>query len=214
MKALLINDIHSQKHHFIIMILFNLFFLYGTLAVEKHYNYFSTMNLVKIMNLAFSLIPYYSLKADENTAFLKLALTMPLSRSQFVHEKYLFGILTGFFQMILAVFIGTAALFRGLIGCEECWGLAISVFLGALTVQALAIPVKFQFSSDYSTIVMFVLYFMIPLILIFLMPLEFWMILGFFNAVSLKVLFSAPVVLALVLISWEISLSAFKKKDI
>lgn len=149
MTGLLIKDLKllkSQKSFYTVFIIIAFGMLFTGMAPAAIINYFTML----ISMFTLSTISYDEL--DNGSAFL---FTLPISRKQYVAEKYVFGILTGGGVWCASVLLWILAGFlKGTAGIPaSIFELCLPLFL-VLVFLSVMVPLQLKFGMEKSRIVL------------------------------------------------------------
>lgn len=148
MKALLIKDwklLKGQKQFFIVVCVIALAFL------MTHTNPSFVISYVTVM---FSVFTTSTLQYDDYEKGMSYLLTFPVSRKEYVLEKYLFGVINmAAVSGVMLVAACAASKFRGLdTDMELMLVSAVSAMLVAVMFIIFTIPVQLKFGAEKSRI--------------------------------------------------------------
>lgn len=145
MKALLLKDLYSLKESRILLILMAavaLFMMFqgGAESISFVQSYVSAISAILVINV----IAYD--EADNGYVFL---FTLPVSRKQYVAEKYLFGWGTGILGWGFATILSEIGAVSGLSNPNSLrWAAYGAVLALLLIIQALVIPIQLKFGGQ------------------------------------------------------------------
>ncbi|MDP4151967.1 MAG: ABC-2 transporter permease [Bacillota bacterium] len=207
MKGLFLKDyfnlIRNSK------LLFTTLIFYGIFAITMN----SPSFVIGIIIFVFSMMVLTSFSYDDLAKWNIYAMTMPISRSSFILEKYCLSlalVLFGSLSSILITFI--TCMVRSLSIKPEWFLTAFVVSEIALIFISIMIPLIYKFGTEKSRI-MLILIMAVPFMLAFVlfkanipMPSD--------NFIK-GLMFASPVItLASLFLSYNISISIFSKKDL
>ena len=150
MKGLLVKDVmllKSQKQFFIVVLMFGVMFLFTNAEPFGAISYVTVLSAMCTVN---------TMSYDEFENGMGYLFTLPVTRINYVKEKYVFGILTTLFSMIfITVFsIGTCLMREILFSAKE-FGAVLAVDCAlAVLIFSLQIPVRLKFRAEKSTMAM------------------------------------------------------------
>ena len=172
--------------------------------------------------LVFGLSALNTISYDEMDNGYAFLFTLPISRADYVKEKYVYGILSSFLATFFAIVIGIGAnLFMTHMEITDIILTGIFSFLTVLIFLAINIPVRFRFSSDKARFVV------ISIMGIFLGTIVYLCSSGILSGnevtialsilsgltVTLRVLVAFVVIFLMLTISYFISVYIMRKKD-
>lgn len=159
MKGMFIKDlcIMKQQVRFFVLIVF--------LAVLLAANGPGVSVFLSYIMFVFSIFTLSTISYDEADNGMTYLLTLPVTRKQYVLEKYVFGIfLIGCSAVISFLLIPTGLMFR-----KETLNLQELIFTASVTVGivlvflAMTFPVQFKFGAEKGRIMMFIVFAVIML---------------------------------------------------
>lgn len=150
MKGLLIKDcrlLMRQKNFFLILVIVGL----GTMATSDEPGFF-----IGYLSFVFPMFVLSTISYDEfdnGNAFL---FSLPITRTEYVREKYVFGIVTGMAAWLSAVIVTTVYQLIVLPGFEVSeWILAsIAIIGGIVFLLSFMIPIHLKFGGEKGRIAM------------------------------------------------------------
>lgn len=216
MIGLLLKDfllMANQKSYFLFIV---------TLGIIISFTLGSATFVVGYIILVFGLSALNTISYDEMDNGYAFLFTLPISRADYVKEKYVYGILSSFLATFFAIVIGIGAnLFMTHMEITDIILTGIFSFLTVLIFLAINIPVRFRFSSDKARFVV------ISIMGIFLGTIVYLGSSGIFSGnevtialsilggltVTLRVLVAFAVIFLMLTISYFISVYIMRKKD-
>lgn len=148
MKGLLIKDLHlmkTQQRFFIIVIAIAII-----MALSMSDNFF-------LLGYMTFVIPLFSLSTigydefDNGNAFL---FTLPVSRKEYVYEKYCLGILLGAMSLVLGICLSVIFLLINNTPISETLTASPFIFETAVVFLSVMIPIQLKFGADKGRIAM------------------------------------------------------------
>lgn len=216
MNGLLLKDfllMANQKSYFLFIV---------TLGIIISFTLGSATFVVGYIILVFGLFALNTISYDEMDNGYAFLFTLPISRADYVKEKYIYGILSSLLATFFAIVIGIGAnLFMTRMEIMDIILTGIFSFLTVLIFLAINIPVRFRFSSDKARFVV------ISIMGIFLGTIvclgssgilsgnEITIALSILGGltVTLRVLVAFAVIFLMLTISYFISVYIMRKKD-
>lgn len=216
MNGLLLKDfllMANQKSYFLFIV---------TLGIIISIALGSATFVVGYIILVFGLFALNTISYDEMDNGYAFLFTLPISRADYVKEKYVYGILSSFLATFFAIVIGIGAnLFMTHMEITDIILTGIFSFLTVLIFLAINIPVRFRFSSDKARFVV------ISIMGIFLGTIVYLGSSGILSGnevtialsilsgltVTLRVLVAFVVIFLMLTISYFISVYIMRKKD-
>lgn len=216
MIGLLLKDfllMANQKSYFLFIV---------TLGIIISFTLGSATFVVGYIILVFGLSALNTISYDEMDNGYAFLFTLPISRADYVKEKYVYGILSSFLATFFAIVIGIGAnLFMTHTEITDIILTGIFSFLTVLIFLAINIPVRFRFSSDKARFVV------ISIMGIFLGTIVYLGSRGILSGnevtialsilggltVTLRVLVAFAVIFLMLTISYFISVYIMRKKD-
>lgn len=203
----------NQKSYFLFIV---------TLGIIISFTLGSATFVVGYIILVFGLFALNTISYDEMDNGYAFLFTLPISRADYVKEKYIYGILSSLLATFFAIVIGIGAnLFMTRMEIMDIILTGIFSFLTVLIFLAINIPVRFRFSSDKARFVV------ISIMGIFLGTIvclgssgilsgnEITIALSILGGltVTLRVLVAFAVIFLMLTISYFISVYIMRKKD-
>lgn len=216
MNGLLLKDfllMANQKSYFLFIV---------TLGIIISFALGSATFVVGYIILVFGLSALNTISYDEMDNGYAFLFTLPISRADYVKEKYVYGILSTLLATFFAIVIGIGAnLFMTHMEIMDIILTGIFSFLTVLFFLAINIPVRFRFSSDKARFVV------ISIMGIFLGTIVYLGSSGILSGnevtialsilsgltVTLRVLVAFAVIFLMLTISYFISVYIMRKKD-
>lgn len=216
MNGLLLKDfllMANQKSYFLFII---------TLGIIISFTLGSATFVVGYIILVFGLFALNTISYDEMDNGYAFLFTLPISRADYVKEKYIYGILSSLLATFFAIVIGVGAnLFMTRMEIMDIILTGIFSFLTVLIFLAINIPVRFRFSSDKARfVVISIMGFFLSIIVCLsssgiLSGNEITIALSILGGltVTLRVLVAFAVIFLMLTISYFISVYIMRKKD-
>lgn len=217
MRGLLIKDYHLTVRNK------QLFLVLAAIGVLMIITGNNPSFLVSYISLVSAMMVLTTITYDEFDKSMAFLLTMPVSRHQYVREKYIFGVLCTFIGWLLSTIVAVS--YQGFIHTDISWNefilpILIFLYLG-LIMLLLMIPVQLKFGGDNGKVV--ILAFVIIVIVISTLitkvcahyqfnPLQLLQSTILSNKLFLGV-FAVILHLVLIVISYECSLKIVLKKE-
>lgn len=211
MIGLLLKDIYVLKKYLKQIGFTFIFFMAFTVYLKSPYY------LIGMMVMMSTMMIITSMSYDEQVKWDKYALTMPLVRKDIVLSKYLLLILSAAVGTVFSTVIGciVAAVMK-LGGYGSIFLAAGIIFLIAITIFSILIPILFKFGVEKARIIMLVV-FAIPFFLVGgTVKLLQQMNVPMPSIETVKMMgFASPVVaLIIYFISYNISIAIYEKKEL
>ena len=154
MKGLFIKDLRlmkAQKHFFGVVLMMMVIFL----TVYTDFSF-----VIAYITVMFGFLTVSTISFDEQDNGLGYLLALPVSRSDYVKEKYLFSIATAIpGLLIVSVLAFAVSRIRGIDFVVEEWVMTTAVSLLIVGVMlSVVIPVQLKFGADKSRVVMLILF--------------------------------------------------------
>lgn len=216
MNGLLLKDfllMANQKSYFLFIV---------TLGIIISFTLGSATFVVGYIILVFGLFALNTISYDEMDNGYAFLFTLPISRADYVKEKYIYGILSSLLATFFAIVIGVGAnLFMTRMEIMDIILTGIFSFLTVLIFLAINIPVRFRFSSDKARfVVISIMGFFLSIIVCLsssgiLSGNEITIALSILGGltVTLRVLVAFAVIFLMLTISYFISVYIMRKKD-
>lgn len=202
MIGLILKDfinLKKQLKYIMFVVLFYLFFS----KMTDNISMFGAMAMI-----VFAMLPITALSFDEKANWDKYGLTMPVSRTKMVLSKYILGIISSIFALILN-FIG-----QTLLGAEinkEIMIAALITFALSLLFISLLLPVVFKLGVEKGRLLMFVVL-MAPTMLILLF--KDYITKPIFEEIFKNAFYIIPIVVIVIFVlSIMLSISIYKNKE-
>lgn len=202
MIGLILKDfinLKKQLKYIMFVVLFYLIFS----KMTDNISMFGAMAMI-----VFAMLPITALSFDEKANWDKYGLTMPVSRTKMVLSKYILGIISSIFALILN-FIG-----QTLLGAEinkEIMIAALITFALSLLFISLLLPVVFKLGVEKGRLLMFVVL-MAPTMLILLF--KDYITKPIFEEIFKNAFYIIPIVVIVIFVlSIMLSISIYKNKE-
>lgn len=153
MKGLLIKDLQllkSQKYSYIPGLIIGIVFIFFNNNVTFAATYLAVI---------FSTVAYSTINLDQYANGMGYLMTLPISRSSYVREKYLLYILVTLLSVMIAAFVTVAGAFvkHAAFQSEELTAALLAAFVTSVMMQSVMIPVLLKFGAEKSRIALAVI---------------------------------------------------------
>lgn len=153
MKALLKKDWYLMKDFKKVMILIMVFVIFVLFTESSNITF-----ILSYMTLLSSMMVVNTLSLDEEKNGNAFLFTLPVSRKEYVTEKYIFGILIGILGWLVAVagVVGVAVIKHLTIDWKDLATQGIVTFVILFMILAVAIPIQIKFGTEKGRIILIV----------------------------------------------------------
>lgn len=206
MKGLILKDflaIRSSARVYLFLIAFYSFISFSS----------SNLSLSVLGGVMMSMLPITAIAYDERSNFVHYALTMPVSKTDIVLSKYIFGIILAMLGALIS-FVSILFIGAGIPLVEKVFT-AVAAMCAGLLFQSFILPIVFKFGTEKGRLYMIAMFFL-PTVLILLLAKSPFAdsINNFAETITLNVVMVAfPIaVIAIYILSVIISLNITKNK--
>ncbi len=205
MKGLLLKDWYLTLKYARFLMLFAV--IYGVAGVFRQD--FAAFSILPVMMIA--LLPQTLVSYDEREKWTVYAQALPVSRAQYVTEKYLFG------ACCYAVYLAVLALLHLAAGTEDYGTLFAMQFSIGLLAPSVLLPLLFRFGSEkgrMAYLIVIAAFFGAAMVL---MQGASLVGRGGVTAIvsgALPALVLCPIMVAVYVLSWRIAIAMYQKREL
>ena len=207
MKGLLIKDfLNLRKYGRSVILILAFYVLYGLMLDNANF-------IIGMIVLLFSMMAITSFSYDDLAKWDKYALSLPVTRKEMVLSKYILATILSVVGALLALLatIGVS-LINTPVSINEQLLITYALFATSIIFISILLPLIYKFGVEKSRIMM-ILVFAVPTAMVFVLS-----SIGFqlpTESQLMMLLYASPIILiALYSISYFISYSVYKKKDL